>query len=93
MLQRHPLSGRVREAVWRAALEGRLVVVVVVVDADRRFNLCDKIGLRGAHSGRLGGHTKKEKGEGIKSKEGGKEKKNPTSALLVSDVTPRRSLA
>lgn len=73
MLQRHPLPGRVGEAVWRAALEGRLVVVVVV-DADRRFNLCDKIGLRGAHSGQLGGRTKKEKGKGEKSKEG-REKK------------------
>lgn len=81
VLQRHPLSGRVR----RAALEGRLVVVVVVVDARRRFNLCDKIELRGAHSGRLGGRTKREKR--------GEKKTAPTSALLVSDVTARRSLA
>lgn len=94
MLQRHPLPGRVRHAIRRAVLEGRLVVVVVIVDADRRFNLCDKIRLRGAHRGRLGGRTKKEKTGGKKKKKKErKKKKPPTSALLVSDVTARRSLA
>lgn len=41
VLKHGPLPGRVWVAVGRAALEGRRVVVVVVVDGDARFHLCD----------------------------------------------------